>query len=122
MLSAMTPTLVFSPAGAPLLITGSRGGPRIITAVWQILSNVVDHGMEVSEAVRMPRIHHQHLPDELQYESGGLRAATADSLRALGHQVRTRGTVGTAPTIVQRAGVWAGMADPRGDGGAALGY
>src|SRR5690606_32780598 len=68
MLSAMTPTIVVSPDGSPLLITGARGGPRIISAVTQILLNVADYGMDVAAAVNAPRIHHQHLPDALFYE------------------------------------------------------
>jgi gamma-glutamyltranspeptidase / glutathione hydrolase len=121
MLSAMTPTVVVAPSGAPLIVTGARGGPRIISAVWQIISNVVDHGMGVSAAVNVPRIHHQHLPDVLGFEAGGLPDAVADSLRALGHDVRSRGGVGAAPTVVRAGNGWAGVADPR-SGGAAIGH
>jgi gamma-glutamyltranspeptidase / glutathione hydrolase len=121
MLSAMTPTVVVSPAGEPLIVTGARGGPRIISAVWQIISNVVDHGMGVSAAVNMPRVHHQHLPDVLGFEAGGVPDAVADSLRSLGHDVQSRGGVGAAPTVVRAGDRWAGVADPR-SGGAAIGH
>lgn len=122
MLSAMTPTIVLDRAGQPLIITGARGGPRIITAVFQVISNIIDHEMDAAEAVRRPRIHHQHLPDVLYFEPNGVPAATADSLAARGHQVRAReGYIGTAPTLLRRNGKWRGVADPR-TGGLARGY
>ena len=121
MLSAMTPTVVAGPDGRVRLVTGARGGPRIITAVWQVLSNVVDHGMDVDDAVAAPRVHHQHLPDALQYEEGGLPADVVAALRALGHEVRPRGGVGNAPSLLRRDGLWTGVPDPR-SGGLAAGY
>jgi gamma-glutamyltranspeptidase/glutathione hydrolase len=120
MLSAMTPTIVLDSAGAPLLVTGARGGPRIITAVFQVMSNVIDYDMDIGAAVHAPRIHHQHLPDALTYEPSGLDAARLDSLRALGHELRS-GYVATAPSILRRGGVWTGVPDPR-TGGLAEGY
>jgi gamma-glutamyltranspeptidase / glutathione hydrolase len=121
MLSAMTPTIVLDRQNRVLLVTGARGGPRIITAVFQVISNVIDHGMDVSAAVHAPRIHHQHLPDVLYYERHGLGAARLDLLREMGHAVEPRPTVGTAPTILRRAGVWTGIPDPR-TGGRAAGF
>ena len=120
MLSAMTPTIVLDPEGRPLLVTGARGGPRIISAVIQVISNVVDYGMDVSTALNAPRIHHQHLPDALWYETGGLTPAQITALQQLGHELRTRGGVGTAPSILRRNGVWHGRHDPR-DGGFEIG-
>ena len=73
MLSAMTPTIVLDPAGRVRLVTGSPGGSTIITTVAQMISNVVDFGMDLPEATAAPRLHHQHLPDVLRYERGGLR-------------------------------------------------
>jgi gamma-glutamyltranspeptidase / glutathione hydrolase len=121
MLSAMTPTIVLDRTGRPMLVTGARGGPRIITAVFQVMSNVIDYGMDVATAVRAPRIHHQHLPDVLQYERGGLNEARIERLRGMGHTVEPRATVGTAPTLLRRDGVWTGTADPR-TGGSAAGF
>jgi gamma-glutamyltranspeptidase / glutathione hydrolase len=121
MLSAMTPTIVLDASGNVLMVTGARGGPRIISAVFQVLSNVLDYGMDVATAVRAPRIHHQHLPDAIQYERHGLSDARADQLRAMGHAVQPRETVGSAPTILRVRGSWTGAADPR-TGGAAAGF
>ncbi|HSJ13620.1 MAG TPA: gamma-glutamyltransferase [Longimicrobiales bacterium] len=122
MLSAMTPTIVLDPAGAPMLITGARGGPRIITATFQVLSNVIDHGMDIGAAVHAPRIHHQHLPDELRAEPRGLTGTQLAALRALGHALSLPpGYIGTAPSILRRNGQWTGAPDPR-SGGLAAGY
>ena len=120
MLSAMTPTIVSDSAGA-LLVTGARGGPRIITAAWQVLSNVVDYGLPIDVAVRAPRIHHQHLPDELWYEPGGFTDETLERLRARGHGLDPGGDIGSAPSILRVPGGWTAAADPRGEG-FALGY
>lgn len=120
MLSAMAPTIVLGPDGEPRLITGARGGPRIITGVFQVISNVLDYGMEIDEAVRGSRIHHQHLPDVLFYEPGGLAPGTVAALEARGHTVRERdGYIGNAPSILRRNGLWAGVPDPRTGGMAA---
>jgi gamma-glutamyltranspeptidase/glutathione hydrolase len=121
MLSAMTPTIVLDTDGSVLLVTGARGGPRIITAVFQVLSNVIDHGMDVGRAVHTPRIHHQHLPDVLSFERAGLAAAVIAELEARGHVVEARGGIGTAPTILRRDGVWTAVPDPR-TGGLAAGF
>ena len=87
MLSSMTPTVVEDPAGRLLLVVGSPGGGRIITAVFEAIVNVVDHGMSVSEAVAAPRVHHQWLPDVLFAERGALARDVADNLRARGWTV-----------------------------------
>src|SRR6202008_1149321 len=67
-LSSMTPTIVLKD-GRPFIVTGSPGGSRIITAVLQVLVNVIDHGMPMNEAVHAPRLHHQWIPDETMVEA-----------------------------------------------------
>jgi gamma-glutamyltranspeptidase/glutathione hydrolase len=116
MLSAMTPTIVLAPDGHVLLVTGARGGPRIITAVFQVISNVIDYRMDVAAAVRTPRIHLQHLPDVLYFERNGMTAELIAQLQALGHTVEPRGGIGTAPTILRRGSVWTAVPDPRTGG------
>jgi gamma-glutamyltranspeptidase / glutathione hydrolase len=121
MLSAMTPTIVVRD-GEPIIVTGARGGPRIISAVFQVISNIIDHRMSVGAAVNVPRIHHQHLPDVLYFEANGLGAETVAALEALGHTVQARPSyIGNAPTILRRGEAWTGFADPR-QGGRAAGY
>jgi len=85
MLSAMTPTIALNPRGALELVLGAPGGPTIITAVYHVLSNVIDHGMTLSQAVYAPRIHHQALPDSLDWEPNGIAPAQRRRLEAMGH-------------------------------------
>jgi gamma-glutamyltranspeptidase/glutathione hydrolase len=56
--SNMTPTLLLKD-GDPFLVAGSAGGPRIVTATLQTILNVVEHGMDIQEAVDAPRMHYQ---------------------------------------------------------------
>ncbi|MGD9922936.1 MAG: gamma-glutamyltransferase, partial [Pseudorhodoplanes sp.] len=87
-LSSMTPTIVLKD-GKPYLVTGSPGGSRIITTVLQIISNVLDHGMDVAEAVSAPRIHHQWLPDQVFAEKT-YPEETLKGLEERGHTIATR--------------------------------
>jgi gamma-glutamyltranspeptidase/glutathione hydrolase len=122
MLSAMTPTIVLDPGNRPLLITGARGGPRIISAVFQVMSNVIDYELPLADALAAPRIHHQHLPDVLYYETNGLSVDVVQALRALGHTVNARdGYIGSGPTILRVGNRWQAAADPR-SGGSAKAY
>jgi gamma-glutamyltranspeptidase/glutathione hydrolase len=120
MLSAMTPTIVLDPAGKLLMVLGSPGGPRIITGVLQVISNVLDHGMTLRDAVAAPRVHHQSLPDEIVYEPGGLAPATLTGLRGMGHGLSEREAYsGEIMAIGRGPSGWIGVADPRVTGGAA---
>jgi gamma-glutamyltranspeptidase/glutathione hydrolase len=121
MLSAMAPTIVVDPHGRVKLVTGSPGGPTIITTVAQIISNLIDFEMNVADASAAPRLHHQHLPDVLYYERDGLRDAVVTALGARGHTLEARrGYQGdTQSILVQPDRTLAGVADPR-RGGAAL--
>ena len=70
-LSSMSPTLV-EKDGRLLLVLGSPGGSRIITAVLETILNIVDYGMTPQQAVDAPRLHHQWLPGRIAYERAGL--------------------------------------------------
>jgi gamma-glutamyltranspeptidase/glutathione hydrolase len=118
MLSAMAPTIVLDPKGSVLLIVGGRGGPRIITAVVQAIVNVIDHGMTLADAVGAPRIHHQALPDVLEYEKGGVPAGVVEALKAMGYATQPGGT-GSLTAIKRTAAGWEGLFDPRKHGLAA---
>ncbi|MBI2072495.1 MAG: gamma-glutamyltransferase, partial [Gemmatimonadetes bacterium] len=102
MLSAMTPSIVVDPSGRLRMVLGSPGGPTIITSVTQVILNVLDHHLSLSDAVAVTRIHHQALPDLINYERGGLLPAVVTSLKTMGHEVN-----------------WIGVPDPRRGGGAA---
>ena len=117
MLSAMTPSIVLDPQGGLLMVVGTPGGPRIITMVYHVISNVLDHRMPLPDAVSAPRMHHQGLPDSLMVERGGFPAATLDSLRARGHAIREGGYWGDVEAIIRTPTGWEGVSDPRRGGG-----
>jgi gamma-glutamyltranspeptidase/glutathione hydrolase len=122
MLSSMTPTIVVRD-GKTLLVAGSPGGPRIITTVLQVLLNVIDHRMDVQEAVDAPRFHHQWLPDELRIERQGFPLDVRRAVEARGHAIVERADMGDvhAIWIDPKTGVRYGASDPRMDG-KTLGY
>jgi gamma-glutamyltranspeptidase/glutathione hydrolase len=123
MLSSMTPTIVLDAQGRPVLVTGSPGGSTIITTVFQVVLNVIDHKMDISDAVGMPRFHHQWQPDSIVYERNGVSPDTLKILRARGHDSLMvlpweRG-LGDANSVLRDEAGLHGMNDPRNDGGAA---
>ena len=123
MLSAMTPTMVLDDGGARLaMVVGTPGGATIITTVFQVVANVVDHGMSLIDAVAAPRVHHQHRPDLIHVEPGGLPPEVMASLRHQGHEVVERDELSgdVQAVAVGRDGTLEGVADPR-RGGVALG-
>lgn len=113
MLSAMSPTIVLDPKGNLLLVTGARGGPRIISATSQIILDVIDHRMSLADAMSAPRVHHQALPDSIRVEKGGFRAEVLARLRAMGHNVYEGGGIASAASIMRVKGGYEGMDDPR---------
>ena len=123
MLSSMTPSIV-AKDGRPVLAIGSPGGRTIINTVLQVILNVVDHEMNVAEAVEAPRIHHQWLPDRTSFERGYFSQDTIDRYRALGHEVVFRGSQGRAMGIHvdYGNGLLHGAADSRSYKGRAVGY
>jgi len=84
-LSSMTPTILVKD-GKPFLVVGAPGGSTIITAVLQVIVNVIDFGMNVQDAVDFPRIHHQWKPDQLGFEAG-ISPDTVKLLKSMGYQV-----------------------------------
>ncbi|MGH7509953.1 MAG: gamma-glutamyltransferase [Gemmatimonadales bacterium] len=119
MLSAMTPSIVLDRDKQLYVVVGTPGGPRIITMVYHVISNLIDHRMKLTDAVVAPRMHHQGLPDSLQVEGEGFLPETLDSLRAKGHGVSSRGTWGDVEAIIRTPGGWQGVSDPRRGGGGA---
>jgi len=126
MLSAMTPTMVLGGGSSGprelRLVVGTPGGSTIMTTVFQVISNVLDHGIDLAAAVAAPRVHHQHLPDRIRVEPGGLATEVVRDLRALGHEVvEDAEPWGDVQAVCVRAdGTLEGVADPR-RGGVAIG-
>lgn len=85
-LSSMSPTIV-SKDGAPFMVIGSPGGARIITITLSAIMNVIDHGMDLQEAIDAPRIHHQWLPDRVVMEPYALSPDTLRLLAGMGYRV-----------------------------------
>jgi len=119
MLSSMTPTIV-SRSGKPWLLLGSRGGPRIITAVLNVILDVRDSAIPLHEAVAAPRFHHQWQPNLLWHEPDAFSDATSSELQRLGHVLRERSIYGGVNAIeITPEGIRHGVADPRSPGSAA---
>lgn len=118
MLSAMTPTVVLDPDGNLLMVVGTPGGSTIITTVLQVISNILDHGMDLPAAVHAPRVHHQHLPDQIFYEPGGLGPDLVAALEGMGHALVERNEMsGDVQAILVRPdGTLAVVSDPRRGG------
>lgn len=115
MLSSMTPTVV-EKEGKLFMVLGSPGGSTIITSVFQVLVNVIDHHMSMQQAVEAGRFHHQWLPDTLYYENSALDPACLYELTKRGHQVMRRSAIGRVDAVmVWPDGCLEGGADPRGD-------
>lgn len=85
-LSSMSPTVI-SKDGKPFMVIGSPGGSRIITITLEAIMNVVDHGMDIQEAIDAPRIHHQWLPDRVYMEPHALSPDTLKILAGQGYDV-----------------------------------
>ncbi|WP_395383317.1 gamma-glutamyltransferase [Mesorhizobium sp. UC22_110] len=116
-LSSMSPTVV-AKDGKPFMVIGSPGGSRIITITLQAILNVIDHGMNIQEAIDAPRIHHQWLPDTLYVEHSGLSPDTQKLLAGMGYKLDI---AEEGKTLGQAAGILIGgrsLGEIRKGGGA----
>jgi gamma-glutamyltranspeptidase/glutathione hydrolase len=130
-LSSMSPTIV-TKDGKPVMVLGTPGGSRIITAVLHTIINVIDYGMTVQEAVDAPRFHQQWLPDVTNVEAFALSPDTRQILEGMGHKLggpqpanHVAAILVGAPSLgglpVGRNRLY-GAIDPRFSTGAALGH
>jgi gamma-glutamyltranspeptidase / glutathione hydrolase len=118
--SSMTPTLVFMKDRDRdvMLAVGSPGGSTIPTTVMQVISNVIDQGLDVSRAVNRGRIHHQWLPDEVWIDQDGLDPATKKALEGMGHTFVFVPGWGDAEAVMVDpvTGLKSAASDPRNEG------
>lgn len=115
MLSSMTPTIL-EKDGKLFMVLGSPGGSTIITAVFQVILNVIEWGMSMSEAVAASRFHHQWLPDEIMMETKSFDDQVQEKLKMMGHKMRDIRSIGLVDAIlVTKDGKLEGGADPRSD-------
>jgi gamma-glutamyltranspeptidase / glutathione hydrolase len=122
MLSSMAPTVVLGKDGALELVLGAAGGPTIITSVFEILSNVVDFGLEVTTAVNAPRFHQQDFPDVVMFEKGGLGPGLSGPLSSMGYAFKERPHIADSPAIGRSGDHFVGAAEPRRGGGLGAGF
>jgi gamma-glutamyltranspeptidase/glutathione hydrolase len=122
MLSSMTPTIV-EKNGKLLMVIGSPGGTTIITTVYQVIINVLEHKMTMQEAVNAKRFHHQWQPDVILVERGAISDSVKNRLQSMGHIIREIGVLGKVDAILRLAdGSYEGASDLSRSDGAALGY
>ena len=120
-LSSMTPTIVLKDS-KPFIVIGSPGGSTIITTTMQTILNIVDHDMDIKEAVCASRFHSQWLPDVIQYEPRSLIEDLKKALEKKGHKLVQRdGYIGEANGIMISEEGYFGGGDCRGET-SAIGY
>ncbi|KAI8979758.1 gamma-glutamyltranspeptidase [Mycotypha africana] len=122
-LSTITPTMLEDENQNLEMVVGGSGGSQILTATLNVILNTLDfHYENVFEAVKAPRIHHQLLPNEIQFESG-FKESILQGLSRRGHSlrnVRETGTISAAQAIRRfKNGTLHAASDPRKDGIAA---
>ena len=130
-LSSMSPTIV-TKDGKPVMVVGTPGGSRIITAVLHTIINVVDYGMNVQEAVDAPRFHQQALPNPTYVEAFAISPDTRKILEGMGHVFAAPQPANHVAAILVGApslggkpvgrNRFYGANDPRRNSGLALGY
>lgn len=114
-LSSMTPTIVLKD-GKPFLVVGGSGGPRILTAVLQVLLNVLDHEFDLGDAVSAPRFHHQWEPDVVYRNDYAADDPAIAGLRQRGHKVSDQRRGAVVQAIRIDADRLTGASDPRKGG------
>jgi len=119
-LSSMSPTLVLDPQGRPYMTIGSPGATRIITTVAQVISNIIDHGMTIQQAILAPRVF-RTASGPMSIE-GRISINAYNKLLEMGHQLTVRGDYdayfGGVHGVLYNydIGILFGGADPRRDG------
>ena len=121
-LSSMSPTIV-TKDGELYLVTGSPGGSTIPTTVLQVITNLIDYGMNLADAVNTPRLHYQGLPNRVISESKAISTETFRGLRLRNYSILPMIRWGAAESIVvDTDGMMTGVNDRRKPAGKAVAY
>ncbi len=128
-LSSMAPTIILNEDDSPFMVLGTPGGSRIFSGVAQTISRVIDHGMDLLDAICVPKIWNCGAEMNLEYETAlvgyeeyAITQETIDALTAMGHTNIYSGASGSLQAIqFMEDGTLYGAADPRQDG-KAVGY
>ncbi len=120
MISTMTPTIVLNSDNEVFLVTGSPGGSRIINVVLQLLVNVIDYDMRISDATHQPRLQQGWRNQKLGLERG-FSPDTLKILQKMGHEMRFERSMGSTQSILYKNGIFRGAADPRRPNALAMG-
>ncbi|RKY89698.1 gamma-glutamyltransferase [candidate division KSB1 bacterium] len=117
MLSCMTPTIV-TKNGKLYMVAGTPGGATIITTVLQVILNVIEHKMDIQEAVDAPRFHHQWKPDTIYYEKFAISKDVRENLEKMGYNLTLKRDYGDAHAILvdRKNNILYGGADSRQEG------
>jgi len=115
-LSSMTPTVVLGPDGEVLMAVGASGGPFIISSTLQVISNVLDFGLDAAEAVSAPRMHHQWTPELLFLDAVGHPMDVQRALESRGHTLRVFPFFSSVQAVTRSDGQTFGASDPRKGG------
>ncbi|WP_051587297.1 gamma-glutamyltransferase [Pseudomonas sp. RL] len=122
MLSSMSPTILTRDSQVTLAV-GTPGGSRIFTTVFQVLSNLYDHGLPLPEALKAQRVHHQLLPRDTIFldPHSPLKGSAAQELRAMGYTLTEQGwPMGDVQAVQVLDGRPLPASDPRGRGQALI--
>lgn len=119
-LSSMSPTILLDRENEVVAVAGASGGPRIITSTAQVLLRKLRGGATADQAVIAPRVHHQWLPDRLDFEPAAPRWLS-DQMQAIGFETGVREQIGAVQVVFRdpSTGQLDGAADPRKGGGVA---
>ncbi len=112
--SAMSPTMVFDKEGNLEVVVGSPGGSRIVSYVAQTLIGVLDFGLDIQQAINLPKITNRN--DYTALEKGTPIAELEAPLKALGHNVKVVDLNSGLHGIQFKSGKLIGGADPRREG------
>jgi gamma-glutamyltranspeptidase / glutathione hydrolase len=114
-LSSMTPTIV-ARDGKLFMVVGTPGGTTIITSVFQVITNVIDFDMSMTDATHAKRFHSQWQPDVVMVEKDAFTDLTIKKLKSLGHNIVYRPYIGLIEAVLVRSdGKLEGTADNRSD-------